>query len=621
MPRGPRRSTLLTFFLCSALGVVFAWTSYSAVLTKSATLDEPIHTASAYTATYLGDYRLDLENPPLWKYWAMLTVRRGSLHLDPADPTWRQATGLIPSLTWARDAVYHTPTNDGIALVNAARGAMVLLALVLFAVAVTSAYRLAGSAAAIATAILLAFDPTFLAHAAIVKNDVAVSLLMLLLVIALTRAMIRLTPLDVLAVALVCAAAVNVKMSGILFPLIALAVLCVPAWTSPRRARAFGMVAITALVIAATCYITIWASYRFRYSVAPDPSIVCDMRAIVDDIAARDLTARLGRTPTQDELARWRPPAMMRIGLLLDRHHVLPQAWCAGLVRSERAFVAHENYLLGQMRERGGWWYYFPLAMLVKTPLATIAAVMGAVLLLAIPRLRRRLDFGDEKLRRAATAASIASAIYLAAAMTSNANYGVRHVLPIYPLIFIAAAVVFARTTKTWPRATVWTGPIIAILLMIESLAAYPNYIAFFNAAAGGSRGGFYLLGDSNLDWGQDLPLIAQWRRAQPNETFYLLYYGTADPDSYGIGYINRPGGGIELGPRSAPSPPGVVAVSATRLQGLYMPPQVKKFYEDMRTWPVREVLGGTIYLFDYPPAKWKEQPPPLPTPTPGATR
>ena len=47
---------------------------------------------------------------------------------------------------------------------------------------------------------------------------------------------------------------------------------------------------------------------------------------------------------------------------------------------------------------------------------------------------------------------------------------------------------------------------LLAIGIIVEALIAYPNYIAHFNFALGGPRGGIELLGDSNLDWGQDLP-------------------------------------------------------------------------------------------------------------------
>src|SRR5207249_3389197 len=103
----------------------------------------------------------------------------------------------------------------------------------------------------------------------------------------------------------------------------------------------------------------------------------------------------------------------------------------------------HPNYLLGEVRNTG-WWWYFPFAMLVKTPLATLTTVFIAAALLAIGPLRRRLQLSTEQ-RWALACIAIASALYLLAAARQNINYGVRHVLPLYPLFFAAVGVIFSR--------------------------------------------------------------------------------------------------------------------------------------------------------------------------------
>jgi len=59
-----------------------------------------------------------------------------------------------------------------------------------------------------------------------------------------------------------------------------------------------------------------------------------------------------------------------------------------------------------------------------------------------------------------------------------------------------------------------WSRPLaccLAAAVAMTSLAAYPNYLPFFNMAAGGSENGFKYLLDSNLDWGQDLIKVSEW--------------------------------------------------------------------------------------------------------------
>ena len=147
-----------------------------------------------------------------------------------------------------------------------------------------------------------------------------------------------------------------------------------------------------------------------------------------------------------------------------------------------------------------------------------------------------------------------------------------------------------------------------APLTLITALVRLVSSSTFGSSAqgcggAGGSRGGFALLGDSNLDWGQDAPLLARWQREHPSEHLYLCYFGPAGQrEYYGIPAVLLPGS-IGNGPHldTLPSDPGVLAISATALQGIY-PSQ--RYYEFLMKHKPQEVLGGTIYLFRWPPAE-----------------
>ncbi|HEY3054364.1 MAG TPA: glycosyl transferase, partial [Thermoanaerobaculia bacterium] len=89
-------------------------------------------------------------------------------------------------------------------------------------------------------------------------------------------------------------------------------------------------------------------------------------------------------------------------------------------------------------------------------------------------------------------------------------NIGVRHILPMYPPLAIVAA--FAATT-IWRRSSdAFARTMLAALvawLIIGSAIAHPDYLAWFNEAAGEHPEQIAV--DSNLDWGQD---ILRLRRA-----------------------------------------------------------------------------------------------------------
>src|SRR6185312_15706987 len=44
-----------------------------------------------------------------------------------------------------------------------------------------------------------------------------------------------------------------------------------------------------------------------------------------------------------------------------------------------------------------------------------------------------------------------------------------------------------------------------------ESLANWPNYLAYFNQLIGSHTNAYRHLVDSSLDWGQDLPALKRW--------------------------------------------------------------------------------------------------------------
>jgi hypothetical protein len=185
-------------------------------------------------------------------------------------------------------------------------------------------------------------------------------------------------------------------------------------------------------------------------------------------------------------------------------------------------------------------------------------------------------------------------------ALISDLNIGLRHIFPIYPFLFIAAGVTLARLNPFHPKLIVTTLSLLFLALATESLSAYPNFIPFFNVAAGGSRGGFHYLADSNLDWGQDLPLLASWQRQHPNRTLHLAYFGTADPAYYAIRYHNAPEGYLYTRDQTERLPTtGVLVISATILQSALNSDPSHTTYDPFRHRTPTTILGGSLYLFD----------------------
>jgi 4-amino-4-deoxy-L-arabinose transferase-like glycosyltransferase len=587
-------------FACSALLLLFGLLSHRAAMTKSPTMDEPLHAAGAYAHVFLHDYRLNPEDPPLWNYWAMLPRRAADLKLRTEGTMW---DGMLSEtgyeMSYSIYALFREG-NDGLWFINASRAMMVLLGVALGAVIAAWAWQVGGPIAAVAATVLYAFDPNFLGHAPLVKNDVPITLVMTAMVWVLWRAGKRATVLNLLAATLLLGAGLTTKFSGVLLVPMFAAVLVIRAllpqeWrvlgrTLQSRASRIGAATAITFVSSALCVATIWMVYGFRFDAAPQPGSRLPMQQMVDAAAKNRLYIRNDNQWPSDEQVRAEPPgAFVQAILLAERHRLLPQAWLYGLLFTYQSALVRDSFLLGRY-SMTGWWYYFPLAMLFKTPVATILAVIGALIVV------RTLPKGD---RWAQICLGVPLLIYGLAAMSSNLNLGVRHVLPVYPLIYVVVGVLMSRARSAKPQAARVAGAVLALGLAIESVVAYPNYIAFFNVAVGGSRGGIALLSDSNLDWGQDLPLLARWQREHPDETLFLCYYGSTDPAAYGIRYLNLPGGFYLNRDFHMPDRPGVMAISASRLQGGYLSPVVSDYYANIRDHqrPIA-ILGGTIYLY-----------------------
>jgi Dolichyl-phosphate-mannose-protein mannosyltransferase len=603
-----RSANTLSHLLCAMLLAIFACLAWFSVREKSPTFDEPYHSMAGWVQLWQHDFRLDPENPPLWKYWAALLDGPHSLAADFQSPLWTTIPSLrTVSWEWVDQTLYRTVGNDPDAFIGRQKIMMLLLGVALGAGMIYWAGRIAGPIAMIVAAVLYCFDPNFLAYSPLVKNDVVFALTVLGLSFAAWRAGQRLTISRLVMLGLWTSAAITVKFTGILVGPILLTILTARAllpqpWPALNRIavsmrQRFTVAAATALITTIISYGCIWTTYDFRFAPTPNPTVQLDMK-IMSDLVARAMIYRAGAVdePTAQQIAQFPPTLPLRAALWAEQHQLLPQAFLNGLLYTYQSTILDNGYLLEKLSQTGRW-YYFPLAILFKTPLATLAAIGLAI----IPALRRK--FISLQSVWTLLCVTLGPAICLTAAMASNVNVGLRHILCIYPCLFILIGWSAATAWERWPRRH-RIGSIIATVLAlglaIESLSAFPDYIPFFNVAAGGSRGGLALLGDSNLDWGQDLKLLANWQQHHPQTPLYLSYFGVADPGHYGIRYINLPGG-YSYGPKPTwPTQPGIIAISASNLQGIWLPPNLyHDFYSQFRRMKPLTVLGGSIYLFN----------------------
>jgi hypothetical protein len=605
---------VVPMLLCAVLLMGFAALSYTAGRTKSATFDEPLHLVGGLTIKSIGDYRVNPEDPPLLGRFAALPLPSDALgDTYRANRFWPLMLQNFAAAHWpfVTSALFRTRGVDGDALIQRSRVMFVIVGVALGALIAVFSWQLAGATAAVGATALFCLDPNFIAHSAIIKNDVMLSLLMLALSMAVWRFGRRGTWWNLAAIALICAVAVNVKFSGVMFGPFLLVLLLIRGLI-PQPWAIFGRALTTRsqrLLVAPAvcagvgmvCYVAIWASYGFRFAPTDDPSQRLNTELLLARTRHDLIVARTGSEAniTPAMVMRQPPGLLPNLLVFAEDHYLLPQAWINGFLYTYTSTLYRAAYLLGEIRLTG-WWYYFPLAMLFKTPVATLAVWLvygGFGIWLVIRRWRQRGAWGWT-----AACLIVPVGMYVFSAMTSNINLGIRHALPVYPLLYVTCGVVFQRIVTRFGSRALLAASLLFVILIIETLSAWPNYIAFFNRAVGGTRNGIHLLADSNLDWGQDLKTLRQWQVQHPDTPLAFgplysdeppgSYFGTADPAAYGI--VATPLGAADV---EALKQTHVLAISASLLQGVY-----GKQFASYRDLPPTEVLGGTIYLYDLRP-------------------
>jgi hypothetical protein len=243
----------------------------------------------------------------------------------------------------------------------------------------------------------------------------------------------------------------------------------------------------------------------------------------------------------------------------------------------------HPAYLLGELSDKG-WWYYFPVAFGTLTYAALLLA-MGLGLGLAVWRARRWKG-GVLWL-----ALLLPPVLYFGVSLTSHINIGLRHLLPVYPFLYLltAAAVVTALPV----RAAAAAACLLLGVQAAEAASVHPHYLTFFNTFAGGPKAGPRYLLASNLDWGQDLKNLKIFLDDNHLDSVCLFYFGYASPSYYGIKerYLPRSWDKDERERMDC-----IGAISVTLLHDLYIPPGS---YEWLRRRTPLGTVGNSIYIYD----------------------
>ena len=524
---------------------------------ESATFDETAHLPAGLSYWQQGDFRLNPEHPPLAKLWAAFPAwiaGWGEPNYDANAWNGTPVSGQPGLRSGASEWVFgyeamngpvgHTARSDPRALLRSGRIAMLLGGLLLGGLVYSWSRELWGPRGAVGSTFLFALSPTMLAHARLVTTDLPTALGFVATLWAADRWRRQPTPPRLAALAACCGAALIIKFSTLLLlPALGLGFSLHLAATPADQRRGFALRLVRWVVPAALLvWAIVWAAYGFRFGASPDGYSlnwgVIGSGGRGPGLEGADLPGWLAR------LHGWR---------------LLPEAYLYGLAYVLGGAARRLAYLNG-VQSIVGWWYYFPIAFGIKTPLSVLGSLGLGLVVVARGALwrDRRLWF---------PAAGIL--VYLGVSLASSLNIGHRHLTPIYPLLFVLLGGLV-------PWACTRSRRILLAVLASIHLAAFviasPGYLGYFNLIAGGSTGGPRFLLDSNIDWGQDLPSLRGWMDREGIDEVALAYFGTADPLAYGIPHrkILRVHDFAPQMPRSRPRVDDWVAISVNLVHGLY---------------------------------------------------
>lgn len=181
---------------------------------------------------------------------------------------------------------------------------------------------------------------------------------------------------------------------------------------------------------------------------------------------------------------------------------LLPKSFIAGFDQTlsfER--VMSWNTVIFDQYLTDGAWYYFPVTWFFKTPVAVLALVLIA----AVLGLRQwRAGTGTSPTLK--TALWLMGLQWLIFLLYFNfvfrTHVGLRYILMCLPILYLFTAVALCRAPqRRWLPVLL---PVTLVIAVLEHLPFAGNALSFSNAFLPDKKNAWFVLTDSNIDWGQN---------------------------------------------------------------------------------------------------------------------
>ena len=549
--------------LVAALLVVWWCVAVASTLQKSCTSDEFFHMIGGTSYWWLNDYRLQPENGNLPQRWCAIPLVLAGWPLPSFEhPGW----SVSNMVGLSRAYLFETGNPSWWMIISARCFAATWGVLVGLLVYCWSRELFGPEGAWLSLAFCLA-DTTLLANAPLATSDTCAAFFFGWSTLAIWR-MLQLPSLKTAIVTALAVAGLFVaKFSAPVEIPVGMILLAIrscygPEWEvswrgQPRRVSTYaGLATVGAclVLVGLVAWLIVWLSFGCRYEAmniqAAPAGLFCRWRTL------NGVSNAVGGLKGQ-------------LLASLGEHHILPEGYLYGMTYVLKT-LSRTSFFCGDYSS-DGWSTYFPFTFLVKTPLPTLAGLF-LLPVLAVRWVQKSSVAAGERAWYPLTPLFTLLAVYWAASVTTTLNIGHRHLLPIYPVIFVLLGSLPALT-RARPRLR-WLPWALAACTGLVSLWTFPNYLAFFNGIVSRDKAWHYLV-DSNLDWGQEHYTLESFVARERHQ------YGDTQP-IYGCIFDSSPMASMQpaltLLPTAfenvplPPLTPGTYCISATHLQGIYLP-------------------------------------------------
>lgn len=499
---------------------------------KNLTYDESGHIGGGYAYLNYGEFRVgglsSMEHPPLVRSISALPV----IFMKGAGIT-RSVVSQSSHFSLGNKLVYGDTDETG-SVIFYSRLTIVFLSVILGLYVFSWSSRLFGANAGFLSLFLYVFSPNILAHSRLVTTDLGGTLFIFIAVYYLWNYIRQASSKNMFLASIAIGLAVTSKISGITLAPIFIILFTAGYAANPGRKKDYALALSHLAVFCIIALLIVCMAYGFKDVFRPLSSIPSSSNA----------------------LTFFRNTFVKYVPLPLPSTYI--QGIDYGMWHSE---AGHTSYFMGEVSSKGSW-YYYPFMFLVKVPVA-----MLLLLLIAVYKRKSGLDL---------LFLAVPTFVVLAVLARGNANIGLRHILPVFPFLFVFVGSLSSRLNKKILIA-------LCILYLYSSLSIYPHYLAYYNEFVGGPDNGYKIAVVSDLDWGQDLKGLSEYVRENNVQGLKYSKYGTVDPAYYALSFE----------PLSCSKTKGVIAIHAVNLM------RDQKCNKWLHEYEPYHKIGYTIFLYN----------------------